>query len=343
MKQFAITLSVLCALILLVPTLLVIPFQHNKEAGASIESEKTAVSTKPASKGAETLKASPVSIPVYRTANQSVENIPLEEYVIGVVASEMPATFESEALKAQALAARTFIVRLMVSNSAVEAPKGSLVDDTQMFQVYKNKAELKKQWGTSYETKLKKITAAVASTQGKILTYNNQPIEASFFSTSNGYTENAEAYWTSAIPYLKSVKSPWDKKSPKYKATKTFTAAEFQQKLGVKLDGSSAVGKITGETPGHQVATAVINGKTLKGRDIREKLGLNSADFEWKRNGDTITVTTRGFGHGVGMSQYGANFMAKEGKTVDDIVKYYYQGTQISEADSFLNKYMAKK
>lgn len=90
MKQFAITLSVLCALILLVPTLLVIPFQHNKEAGASVESEKTAVSTKPASKGAETLKASPVSIPVYRTANQSVEDIPLEEYVIGVVASEMP-------------------------------------------------------------------------------------------------------------------------------------------------------------------------------------------------------------------------------------------------------------
>lgn len=147
MKQFAITLSVLCALILLVPTLLVIPFQHNKEAGASVESEKTAVSTKPASKGAETLKASPVSIPVYRTANQSVENIPLEEYVIGVVASEMPATFESEALKAQALAARTFIVRLMVSNSAVEAPKGSLVDDTQMFQVYKNKAEPEKTVG----------------------------------------------------------------------------------------------------------------------------------------------------------------------------------------------------
>ncbi len=180
MKQFVITLSVLCALILLIPTLLVIPFQHNKEAGASVESGKTAVSTKPASKGAETLKASPVSIPVYRTANQSVEDIPLEEYVIGVVASEMPATFESEALKAQALAARTFIVRLMVSNSAVEAPKGSLVDDTQMFQVYKSKAELKKQWGASYEGKLKKITDAVASTQGKILTYNNQPIEASF-------------------------------------------------------------------------------------------------------------------------------------------------------------------
>lgn len=183
----------------------------------------------------------------------------------------------------------------------------------------------------------------MAGTQGKILTYDNKPIEASFFSTSNGYTENAEAYWTSAIPYLKSVKSPWDKQSPKYLATQTFSVPEFQQKLGVQLSGQNTVGQITARTPGHQVATAVINGKKLKGRDIREKLGLRSADFEWKRNGGSITITTKGFGHGVGMSQYGANYMAEQGKSVADIVKHYYQGVDISEADSFLNKYMAKK
>ncbi|KYD06562.1 stage II sporulation protein D [Bacillus atrophaeus] len=343
MKPFVITLSGLCVLILLIPTLLVIPFQHERGAAVSEEVKQPTAGSQRESKGAETLKKSPVSIPVYRTAHQSVEDIPLEEYVIGVVASEMPIKFEMEALKAQSLAARTFIVRLMVSNSAVKAPKGSLVDDTQMFQVYKSKDELKKQWGSSYTQNLKKITEAVAGTQGKILTYDDKPIEASFFSTSNGYTENAEAYWTSAIPYLKSVKSSWDKKSPKYLASKTFTVAEFQQKLGVQLTGQNTVGQITEKTPGHQVASAVINGKKLKGRDIREKLGLNSADFEWKRSGDKITVTTKGFGHGVGMSQYGANYMAKEGKTADEIVKYYYQGTAISEADGFLNKYMAKK
>ncbi len=138
-----------------------------------------------------TLKESPVSIPVYRTADRKVEDIPLEEYVIGVVASEMPADFDIEALKAQALAARTYIVRQMVSEQAVRSPKGSLVDDTQMFQVYKNKEELRRLWKKDYDWKIKKVTEAVASTQGKILTYDHKPIDASFFSTSNGYTENA--------------------------------------------------------------------------------------------------------------------------------------------------------
>lgn len=343
MKPIVFLLSGLCVLILLVPTILVLPFQAEKGAAANKEPGHKTAHTIRETKGAETLKESPVSIPVYRTSKHSVENIPLEEYVTGVVASEMPADFKPEALKAQALAARTFIVRLMVADSAVQAPKGSLVDDTQMFQVYQSKSQLKKEWGSEYAQKLKKITNAVAGTQGKILTYDNKPIEASFFSTSNGYTENAEAYWTSAIPYLKSVKSPWDKKSPKYLATQTFSVSEFQQKLGVQLSGQSTVGQITARTPGHQVATAFINGKKLKGRDIREKLGLRSADFEWKRNGSRITITTKGFGHGVGMSQYGANYMAEQGKSVTDIVKHYYQGVNISEAASFLNKYMAKK
>ncbi len=147
MKPIVFLLSGLCILILLVPTILVLPFQAEK--GATVNREpghKTAHTTRE-TKGAETLKESPVSIPVYRTSNHSVENIPLEEYVIGVVASEMPANFKPEALKAQALAARTFIVRLMVADSAVQAPKGSLVDDTQMFQVYQSKSQLKKRMG----------------------------------------------------------------------------------------------------------------------------------------------------------------------------------------------------
>ncbi|MFT0801649.1 stage II sporulation protein D [Bacillus swezeyi] len=338
MKQLFIVLAGICMLILLVPTLLVLPFQgesgmpKTNQNNVQKEEKKTA-----------TLKESPVSIPVYRTADRQVEDIPLEEYVIGVVASEMPADFDMEALKAQSLAARTYIVRQMVSDRAVQPPKGSLVDDTQMFQVYKSKSELQQIWKKDYDWKIKKVTEAVASTQGKILTYDQKPIDASFFSTSNGYTENAEAYWTSDIPYLKSVKSSWDRKSPKFLNHKTFTAAEFEQKLGVTLPNSNRIGEITERTPGKRVATAVINGKKLEGRDIREKLGLNSADFDWKRKGDQIIVTTRGYGHGVGMSQYGAHYMAKEGKKAEDIVKYYYKGTAISNADQFLNKYMAKK
>lgn len=338
LKQLFIVLAGICMLILLVPTLLVLPFHG--EAGTPKTAKHTGIKEE---KEPAALKKSPVSIPVYRTADRQVEDIPLEEYVIGVVASEMPADFEIEALKAQALAARTYIVRQMVSDQAVQSPKGSLVDDTQMFQVYKSKSELRRIWKDDYDWKIKKVTQAVASTQGKILTYDHKPIDASFFSTSNGYTENAGAYWTSDIPYLKSVKSAWDKQSPKFLNHKTFTVAEFETKLGVSLDGSANVGNITKRTPGKRVATAVINGKKLDGRDIREKLDLKSADFDWKRKGNQIIITTRGFGHGVGMSQYGAHYMAKDGKKAEDIVKYYYKGTAVSNAGEFLNKYTAKK
>ncbi|WP_064498787.1 stage II sporulation protein D, partial [Bacillus safensis] len=233
MKPMIWTIAGICIIILMIPTLLVLPtFQGKPAASQHVAAEP---SVKKEVKGSVKLKQSPVAIPVYRSAHQQVENIPLEEYVIGVVASEMPADFEMEALKAQALAARTYIVRQMISDKTVKSPKGSLVDDTQMFQVYKNKQELKKIWGKAYNWKLKKVTEAVASTQGKVLTYDEKPIDASFFSTSNGKTENAEAYWKNEIPYLKSVSSKWDEKSPKFQNKKTISVSEFQQKLGVTL------------------------------------------------------------------------------------------------------------
>lgn len=333
MKKLALVLSGVSLIILLIPTILVLPF-HEGSKGLIPKNQ---------AKGVPKLEESAVSVSVYRTAKQEVENIPLEEYVIGVVASEMPAEFEEEALKAQALAARTYIVRQMTGDKAVNSPKGSLVDDTQMFQVYKNNDELKKLWPEDFDKKIKKITAAVASTQGEILTYDSKPISPSFFSTSNGYTENSEAYWPNEIAYLKSVKSSWDEKSPKFKDTKTFSVADFEQKLGVKLKDGNTIGEITARTPGKRVATAVINGKSLTGREIREKLGLKSSDFQWTRNNDTITITTKGFGHGIGMSQYGAHYMAKEGKTAEEIVKYFYKGVEISSSDQFLNTYTAKK
>ncbi|MGG3625318.1 stage II sporulation protein D [Bacillus gobiensis] len=333
MKKLALVLSGLSLIILLIPTILVLPF-HEGSNGTAPKNQ---------AKGVPKLEDSSVSVSVYRTAKQEVENIPLEEYVIGVVASEMPADFEEEALKAQALAARTYIVRQMTGDKAVSSPKGSLVDDTQMFQVYKNNSELKKAWKNDFDKKIKKVTDAVASTQGKILTYDGKPISPSFFSTSNGYTENSEAYWQNKIAYLKSVKSSWDEKSPKFKDTKKFSVAEFEQKLGVNLKDGNSIGEITARTPGKRVATAVINGKSLTGREIREKLGLRSADFQWVRNNDTITLTTKGFGHGIGMSQYGAHYLAKDGKTAEEIVKYYYKGVEISPSDQFLNTYTAKK
>ncbi|MCV9885834.1 stage II sporulation protein D [Metabacillus halosaccharovorans] len=322
-------------IILLIPTLLVTPFmeQSKGKLGEELTVAKSEV---------QVLAESPLDVPVYRSQTKQIESIPLEEYVIGVVASEMPAEFETEALKAQALAARTYITKQLM-NGPISTPDGAAVTDTQMHQVYKNPEELKAIWGDEYESKLQKITAAVAATQGKILTYQDQPIDASFFSTSNGYTENSEAYWTEAIPYLKSVKSSWDKNSPKFYDKKVISIKDFESTLGVKLDTSSGtVGKITELTPGKRVAKVDINGKQFTGRQIREELGLKSSDFTWEIKGDSVVIETKGFGHGVGMSQYGANFMAEDGKTYEEIIAHYYNGTKVSEAEPFLSKYTAK-
>lgn len=164
-----------------------------------------------------------------------------------------------------------------------------------------------------------------------------------FFSTSNGYTENSEAYWGNAFPYLKSVASPWDKDSPKFYNQTAMSVSEFEQKLGVTLPKDGSVGNLLGRTPGKRVEAVQINGKKLTGREVRERLGLKSTDFTWMRKGNEIIITTKGYGHGVGMSQYGANFMAKTGKTYDEIIKYYYRGVSISSATAFLNKLTAKK
>ncbi|MGM0875077.1 MAG: stage II sporulation protein D [Bacillota bacterium] len=336
MKPVLFALGGLFIIILLIPTLLVAPFmdQSKGKLGEELSVAKKDVSV---------LAESPVAVPVYRSQTKEIENIPLEEYVIGVVASEMPAEFETEALKAQALAARTYITKQLMSDQTLSAPEGSVVTDTTMHQVYKSDEDLKKIWGKDYTKKLNKITEAVAATQGKILTYENQPIEASFFSTSNGYTENSEAYWENSFPYLKSVESSWDEKSPKFYDQKVISIQEFERKLGVNLENSGSVGKITELTPGKRVATVKVDGQEFTGREVREKLELKSTDFTWEMKGDSVVIETKGFGHGVGMSQYGANFMAEAGKSYTDIVSHYYLGAEVSAAEPFLSKYTAKK
>ncbi|APH03407.1 stage II sporulation protein D [Bacillus weihaiensis] len=322
-------------IILLIPTLLVTPFMDQSKG--KLGEELTV-----AKKEVPVLAESPVDIPVYRSQLKEIENIPLEEYVVGVVASEMPADFELEALKAQALAARTYITKQMMNEKALSAPEGSIVTDTQIHQVYKNVEELKKIWGKEYEEKINKITEAVAATQGQILTYDNKPIDALFFSTSNGFTENSEAYWKEEIPYLRSVESTWDEESPKFYDQKIISVQEFEKKLGVSIE-EGTVGKITELTPGKRVAKVEIGGKTFTGKDIREKLELKSSDFTWELKGDSIVIETEGYGHGVGMSQYGANFMAVDGKNYEEIVSYYYKGTEVGAAEPFLSKYTVKK
>ena len=333
-KPIVLLAALLFMMTLMVPTLLVLPFGEEQASGKLGENVKDVNATNPASS---------IEVSVYRTSKQTVEKLPLEEYVKGVVASEMPAEFAKEALKAQALTARTYIVKQMMSDEKVKLPEDAIVADTEFFQVYKSKEELKETWGPDYNRKMKKIEEAVQETSGQILTYQGNPIDATFFSTSNGFTENSEAIWMNSLPYLKSVESPWDKNSPKFSGKKVIPIAEFESKLGVKVPGNGNIGEVTAFTAGKRVAKVEINGKEISGKEIREKLGLMSTDFTWERVGDKIVINTEGYGHGVGMSQYGANGMAEEGKQYKDIVQYYYQGVEVASSDSFLTTITAKK
>lgn len=330
MKQIATTAAILALFILVLPATIVIFLTKNEQALMPKENAATKVE--------ETYD---ITIPVFRAKKETVEKHPLEQYVMGVVASEMPASFEMEALKAQALAARTYIVKQMLEENDIALPDGAVVTDTANHQVFQNEKELMEKWQKDFHWKMARIKEAVEATSGEILTYNGEPIEASFFSTSNGYTENSEDYWQSAIPYLRAVESPWDAGSPKFKNTLRIPVSEFEEKLGVTVK-SDSVGEILERTKSKRVKKVSINGKIFSGREIREKLQLPSTDFTWRKAGNEIVIETKGWGHGVGMSQYGANGMAKEGKTYEEIVRYYYQNVEITTLSPFVAKLTAK-
>ncbi|SEG62181.1 stage II sporulation protein D [Paenibacillus sp. UNC499MF] len=284
-----------------------------------------------------------VMVPVYLSKQKQIQTVSLEQYVKGVVAAEMPAEFSEEALKAQAIAARTYIVRRILAEDFSNVPvKEAWVTDTIQHQAYLTDDQLRKQWtGTAYESNSKKVDAAVKATADLILTYEGKPIQATFFSTSNGYTEDVRNVWGSEVPYLKSVGSPWDEKlSPKFKQTITLSYKDILQKMGLPASSSLNSGsvKVMERTASKRVKTATIAGKTFTGKEIREKLGLNSTDFEAALSGADWTFTVKGYGHGVGMSQWGANGMAKEGKKAEEITAYYYPGAKLTSASTLLNK-----
>lgn len=341
-KPLIVLLSLLFAVTLIIPAILVLPFSEGKVSGKL--GENLSQTPKKSEAPTATTADAGVEVAVYRFSKSQIEQVPLEDYLVGVVASEMPADFNAEALKAQALTARTYIIKqLMSKQNHLGLPKGAQVGDSTMDQVYSGDDQLRKEWGADYSWKRKKVLDAVRATSGQILTYNGEPIQATFFSTSNGYTENSEDYWPSKLPYLRSVTSPWDKNSPKFNSQQIFTVRDFEGKLGVRLGNGSTVGEITARTVGKRVGKVTFGTKTLTGKDIREKLGLKSSDFSWVRKGDNIVINTRGYGHGVGMSQYGANGMAAEGKTYKDIVAHYYTDVAITSTDNMLAMITAKK
>lgn len=255
-----------------------------------------------------------------------INEVPFEEYIKGVVAGEMPATFELEAIKAQAVASRSYAMYQMTATKDKEYD----VLNTTANQVYLTDQELKENWKDEYDEKINKIKTAIAETSGEYLTYNGEVANAMFFSTSVGATENSEEIFVSALPYLRSVDSKWDISSPVFTDTYTFTLEEFYKKLNLPFNQSLKV-EIISKTSTGRTKILKINNEEIKGRDFANKLSLRSNYFDIVQNENNITITTKGFGHGVGMSQYGANGMAKEGYKYREILKHYYKNTEIKK------------
>ena len=258
-----------------------------------------------------------------RNGDGTVEEGDMEEYLVGVVLAEMPAYFEQEALKAQAVVARTYALKSFVTGG--KHGNGSVCREPGCCQAWISERSFLEQGGTLPD--LEKVRSAVKDTSGCVLTYDGALIEATYFSCSGGSTEDAAAVWGTDFPYLRSVESPGEEDATHYTDTYTFDWEVFCALLDVSPRGSG-LGPVQ-YTAGGGVDTMEICGKTFRGTELRQLLGLRSTAMTVSRKDNTVQITTRGFGHRVGMSQYGADAMAVAGSDWRQILAHYYPGTEV--------------
>ena len=252
--------------------------------------------------------------------NNEKKQIPLEEYLVSVVGAEVPALFDMEALKSQAVASRTFALYQ-------ENTRGYV---TTADQAYNSLEELQQKWQDNYYTYLKRITDAVNMTKNQVITYNKKLIKSYFYAMSNGYTTTSLSVFNEALPYLNTIMPTFDNETnTKFRVTKKVSKDEFCKTLNIDCAALTINNIITDYS--NRIETLFINKKTYTGIEIRKIFDLRSTDFTITAENNDIIFTTKGYGHGVGMSQYGANAMAKEGSNYKDILEYYYQGVTIEE------------
>jgi stage II sporulation protein D len=280
------------------------------------------------------------NIKVYLTYKKKVLSLPIEEYIKGVVSAEMPASFELDALKAQAIAARTYAYMCLNKNQdgCPYYKNADITDDYHQYQAFLTKDESLKLWSKSSANKYwSKISQAVDSTKGEVLFYNSNIIYAAFHSNSGGKTEDGYALTHEKYPYLKSVLSPGEENDPDYKSTFSISKDKFNITLknldtnykSIPSKNALKYIEIISKTPGERVDKIKINNCTFRGPQIRSAFKLKSANFKISEQGDNLIFAVKGFGHGMGMSQYGANVMAKNGFNFVEILKHYYQGVKL--------------
>ncbi len=262
-----------------------------------------------------------IEVTIKDSTNNEETKLNLEEYIIGVVAGEMPASFEVDALKAQAIAARSYALSKI--NTATTSY--DLLTDVSN-QVYITTTDMQEKWGSDYEYYYNRIKDAVLETKDLVMEYDGEVISAYYFAMSNGYTEDASLVFGETHDYLESVDSTWDENVKNFEVTTTFSKEEFCEKLSLDCSNIAIENIVRSAT--NRVNSITINNQEFKGTKIRSLLNLRSTDFDIDIT-DKVTITTKGYGHGVGMSQYGANEMAKKGYTYEEILNYYYKGIDI--------------
>jgi len=281
----------------------------------------------------------PETVMVYIKEENRVEKMEINQYLKEVVSAEMPAQFHPEALKAQAVAARTYLINRIRAYEKGEKPAehmgADICTDSAHCKAWISEEKRKKLWEKDKRQEYwKKISDAVDNTGSLIVTYNSEPISAVFHSTSSGYTENSEDVWTSQVAYLRSVKSEGDEKSPKFHSQKEMTIDEFKRIAEEKIEGVSWDDYIIGDierSDAGGIKTIDVGGISVKGSDFRFMYDLRSANIQIEIIEEVVKMDVKGYGHGVGMSQYGADYLARQGKNFEDILKTYYTGVSLDE------------
>lgn len=312
-------------------------------AAVSVKSPVRENGTETESVAEETVLTSAVSsdtpgdtISVFMTDKNETEVLDMRQYIIGTVAAEMPASYEKEALKAQALAAVTFAVYRKQQGGDPDMDGADISDNSSSHQGYMSREQMEEKWGEAFDTYYAKIENAVNEVLDKIITCDGKPIMAAYHAISCGKTESAKVLWGADVPYLRSVSSEWDKESARYKTEVRFSVSELEKLLSSEksefTDEDRAKGvKIKDVSDSGTVLRCEIFSVDMTGAKARNLLSLRSPVFDAVYSDGEYVFTVYGYGHGIGMSQNGANCMAKEGRTYEEIIAHYYSGTEISE------------
>ena len=276
-------------------------------------------------------------IKLYLHEEDKIVGLPLEEYLVGVVAAEMPAEFPPEALKSQAVAARTYTLKRVNAGGVTNSlhPGADVCDDHRHTQAWISREEMRERWGlVRYYEYYYKVRRAVDETAGEVIVFQGELIDPVYHSSCGGQTENSEDVWKFAIPYLRSVACPYND-DPNLERTASFTLTQLDKALNTNLGavpaltGSSKPLEVTERTSTGRPQTVRLGDQTMPATVIRERLGLRSTNFTWDQEGDCITFATIGYGHGVGLCQYGAKGLAQKGSDYREILTHYYTGVSI--------------